>query len=140
MNTLDSKMKLIISNLDNGLFGNSLNALDSKVSKKIINDLNDAPEEFLAFISQYGVGELSSFFRIDYELIPYEKIYKRLISRLDGMMIFGSDVGDYLYAFDTKNNWEVVELDTDGEVVSRHKDFDAFMNEILDEIIEINSD
>lgn len=138
MSTIDSKMKTIIPNLDKEFFGNSLDSLDPKVSKLIINDLKGAPNTFLDFIRRYGVGELSSFFRIDYELLPHEKIYKREIKELEGMMIFGSDVGDYLYAFDTKNNWEVVDLDTSGTVFKKYGNFESFINKILDEIIEVD--
>ena len=138
MNIIDKKMNMISSKLDEVFFGNALKNMKPEISKAIKSDLAGAPKEYLNFLEQYGVGELSSFFRIDYELLDYKEIYGQKIKELEGMLIFASDIGDYLYAFDTKNNWEVVDIDTSGEVFERYGDFETFMNTILDEIIENN--
>ena len=138
MSTIDEKMKKLMTQIDDSFFGNSLKSLEPKTSKAIMNDLNGAPEKYIEFLNQYGVGDLSSFFRIKYELSTPEEIYGSATEEIKDMLIFGSDIGDYLYAFDTKNNWEVVDLDTTGEIFDRYGDFETFMNTILDEIIEVN--
>ncbi len=94
------------------------------------------PQEFINFLLQYGIGELSIAFRIDSEILPHQEIYGRTIKELDGMLVFGSDIGEYTYAFDTKNNWEVVDIDASGEIFERYGDFETFINKMLDEIIE----
>ena len=106
----------------------------SEVSKAL-----GCPDSFCEFIDAYSGQELSSSFRLYSSPISYEAVYAREIKALEGMLIFASDIGDYLYAFDTKNNWEVVDIDTDGEVFERYGNFETFMNTILDEIIESNS-
>ena len=140
MNTINKKMKIISPKLDDTFFGNALKDLEPETSKSIKSDLDliDAPVEYLDFLERYGVGELSSFFRIDYQLLTHNEIYGREIKELEGMLIFASDIGDYLYAFDTKNNWEVVDIDTSGEVFERYGDFETFMNSMLDDIIQAN--
>ena len=138
MNSIDEKMMKIMPLVDSNFFGNSLNSLEPKISEAILNDISRAPKKYIDFISKYGVGDLGSFFRINYELSTPEEIYGSTTEDIKDMLIFGSDIGDYLYAFDTKNNWEVVELDTNGEIVDRHGDFETFINTILDEIIEVN--
>jgi len=129
-------MKIIFLRLDETFFGNALRDLEPETSKSIKSDLIGAPVEYLDFLERYGVGELSSFFRIDYQLLTHKEIYGQEIKELEGMLIFAGDIGDYLYAFDTKNNWEVVDIDTSGEVFERYGDFETFMNTILDKIIE----
>ena len=126
--------------MDDTFFGNALKDLEPETSKSIKSDLDliGAPVEYLDFLERYGVGELSSFFRIDYQLLTHNEIYGREIKELEGMLIFASDIGDYLYAFDTKNNWEVVDIDTSGEVFERYGDFETFMNSMLDDIIQAN--
>jgi len=136
---IDKKMEIIIPTLDMTLFGNALSDLAPNIAEAIRNDLSKAPSKYLEFLQVYGAGELSSYFRIESELVLPEKIYGRNIPELNNILIFGSDIGDYLYAFDTENNWEVVELDTSGEIFERHGNFDKFINKVLDEIINNNS-
>ena len=102
-----------------------------EISKKM-----GCPKDYCEFIKIYSGQELSSIFRLYSFPMNYQAIYGREIPELEGMLVFGSDLGEYVYAFDTKNNWEVVDIDADGNIVERYGDFKSFINGILDEIIE----
>ena len=99
-----------------------------------------APIDYREFIKLYSGQELSSIFRLYNYPIPYQEIYGRPIKELEGMLVFASDLGEYVYAFDTKNNWEVVDIDASGKIFKRYGDFETFINQMLDEIIEVNEE
>jgi len=136
MNQIDEKMKKILPYIDKDFFGNPLKNIEHRLSKERIDEIKSYPKEYKEFLYKYGSGELSSFFWIESSLQNYQAIYGREIPELEGMLVFGSDMGEYVYAFDTKNNWEVVDIDADGEIFERYGDFKSFINGILDEIIE----
>ena len=136
MNTINKKMKNLLPFIDKKFFGNPLKDIYHRFSQEIINELNEYPKLYKDFIYKYGSGELSIIFWIDSSLKIHQEIYGRTIKELDGMLVFGSDIGEYTYAFDTKNNWEVVDIDASGEIFERYGDFETFINKILDEIIE----
>jgi len=135
MSNIDNKMKKILPFIDEEFFGDPLKNENSEMISKYSKELNDAPKEYGNFLYKYGSGELSSFFWIGDDLQDYQKIYGRTIKELDGMLVFGSDIGEYTYAFDTKNNWEVVDIDASGEIFKRYGSFETFINQMLDEII-----
>ena len=99
-----------------------------------------APGDYREFIKFYSGQELSNIFRLYNYPISYQEIYGRPIKELEGMLVFASDLGEYVYAFDTKNNWEVVDIDTSGKIFKRYGDFETFINQMLDEIIEVNEE
>ena len=94
------------------------------------------PSDYCEFIKIYSGQELSSLFRLYSFPVDYKHIFGRTIQELEGILVFGSDMGEYTYAFDTKNNWEVVDIDASGEIFERYGDFETFINMILDEAIE----
>ena len=136
MNTIDEKMEKILQFIDEEFFGDALKNEEDEILIKYQKELNEAPKAYGDFLYTYGSGELSAFFWISDDLEAHEKIYGRTIKKLDGMLVFGSDIGEYTYAFDTKNNWEVVDIDASGEIFERYGDFETFINKMLDEIIE----
>jgi len=137
MNQIDEKMKKILPYIDKDFFGKPSKKFKNIFLEEIANcEKKKAPTSYINFLKKYGTGDLSIAFRIDSELLDYKAIYGREIPELEGMLVFGSDIGEYVYAFDTKNNWEVVDIDADGEIFERYGDFETFINTILDEIIE----
>lgn len=65
-----------------------------------------------------------------------EDIYGWSDDEFEGILIFGSDIGEYIYAFDTSHNWEVVDIDASDRLFKRYGSFETFINNILDEMIE----
>jgi len=120
-----------------------MNLIEKKLSKVgyknpyfVSKDLG-CPDDYCEFIKIYSGQELiNDTFRLYTFPIGYDNIYGREIKELEGMYIFASDMGEYVYAFDSKNNWEVVDIDASGEVFERYGDFETFINQILDEAIE----
>jgi len=137
MNTIDTKMKKILPFVDKEFFGYPLKNVSKETINRYSEELNKAPKEYGDFLYKYGSGELSSFFWIGDDLKDYQEIYGRPIEELEGMLVFASDLGEYVYAFDTKNNWEVVDIDASGNIFERYGNFETFINQMLDEIIEV---
>ena len=105
------------------------NAIDNK-SNIILNDYRD-------FMKQVGYGELDASFYVEDGPVPYQKVYIREIPELDGMYIFASDQSEYSYAFDSKNNFEVVDIDASGKLEKHYGDFKAFISNKVKEINEM---
>lgn len=120
----------------------NMNVIEEKLNKigykspYLVSKNLGCPNDYCDFIKIYSGQELSSIFRLYSSPIDYKLIFGRTIKELEGMLVFGSDMGEYTYAFDTKNNWEIVDIDASGEIFERYGDFETFINQILDEIIE----
>ena len=120
----------------------NINNIEKKLQKigyknpRIISENLGCPTSYCIFVEKYSGQELSSLLQLYSFPVEYNRIFGQNIKELDGMLIFGSDIGEYTYAFDTKNNWEVVDIDASGEIFERYGDFETFINKILDEIIE----
>ena len=100
-----------------------------------ISEALGCPSSFCQFIKVYSGQELFDSFRLYPTPIAYDRVYGREIEALEGMYIFASDQSEYLYAFDSKRGWEVVDIDSDGELFERYGDFESFMHRVLDEKI-----
>ena len=109
---------------------------------KFINFYNQigVPKSYIEFIENIGLGGVDFIFKMDDLLLKYDEIYPKEYTHLEGMYIFASDMGEYVYAFDSKNNWEVVDIDASGEVFERYGDFETFINYMLDYIINLNDE
>lgn len=98
---------------------------------------NNFPSDYLEFIKCVGFGELDSSFYLDDGPSHYMKTYGRNIDSLDGMYIFASDQSEYVFAFDSKNNWQIVDIDSSGEVANIIAcDFAEFIDIKLNDLIE----
>ncbi len=114
-------------------FGNNISKQDIK---KI--SYSGIPNEYIYFIKEYGVGQLSDTFLLDFEILEYDEIFNEEDNHLEGMYFFGGDLGEYLFAFDSKNNWQIVEIDSSGEVFDVvAQTFTEFIHKKFDELIEI---
>jgi hypothetical protein len=96
------------------------------------------PSDYLKFIKCVGFGELDASFYFDDGPSHYMKTYGRSIDKLDGMYVFASDQSEYVFAFDSKNNWQVVDVDSSGDVENIiARDFAEFIDVKLNDLIEI---
>lgn len=102
---------------------------------KVIEIIEFFPKEYREFIKKYGSGELAASFFVEMGPIPIREIYGRDDGPLNGMYIFATDQSEYVYAFDSKNNFQVVDIDASGEVFKNYGTFSDFIEEILDKII-----
>ena len=109
--------------------------LPSEVSLEI-----NAPKDYCSFINQYSGQELHDTFLLYSKPTYYYDIFGVDIESLDGVYLFASDNSEYLFGFNSKNNWEIVEIDSSGETLNTvAQTFTEFINQKLDEIIEIET-
>ena len=95
------------------------------------------PKDYIDFLHKYGIGDLCSFFSIDSELRSSKDVFSHEISDLKFFYFFATDIGEYLYAFDSENNWNIVEVDSSGNITEYlSNSFSKFIEKILDEIID----
>ena len=105
--------------------------LFNEMDYKNIYTLND----YRDFMKQIGYGELDASFYIEDGPYPYQKIYGREIPELKGTYIFASDQSEYSYAFDSKNNYEVVDIDASGVLENNYGSFKKFITKKIEEIV-----
>lgn len=134
------KIKAIKSNkYYEGDFGDVIDGVDlilSNVADERIKD--EFPDDYLNFIQLVGFGELDASFYINDGPFYYTETYKREIEGLNGMYLFANDGGEYSFAFDTENNWKIVDIDSSGEVKNIvAPNFSEFIDGKLDELLGI---
>ena len=109
-------------------------------SKPNVDEINifkkhNIPIDYIKFIEKFGIGLiLQDILNLWIKPEDAYSVYGK--GNLKDFLIFGENLSGEMYAFDTKNNWEVVDIDADGNIVERYGDFETFINTILDEIIE----
>ena len=94
--------------------------------------------DYIHFLEKFGAGELDASFCLDEEPVIWSEIFPKERSHLEGLYIFASDLSEYSFAFDSKNNYKVMEIAADGELSeSNLGDFKEFINKQLDDLVEI---
>jgi len=54
------------------------------------------------------------------------------------MYIFASDQGEHVFAFDSRNNWQIVDIDANGNVENIiASNFSNFIEIMLNDLLEI---
>lgn len=76
-------------------------------------DRKSVPTDYLEFLANFGFGELDAAFYVDDGPEKYSTIGGREIEGYEGVYIIGGSSSDVLYAFDAKNNWQVVEVSSE---------------------------
>ncbi|WP_421853087.1 hypothetical protein [Marinomonas sp.] len=95
-------------------------------------------ESYLQFLRAFGYGELDSSFYIEEQPLEWNEVFPKERNHLMGMCIFATDQGEYCYAFDSKSNFEVVEIAADGELSeSTLGDFRKFIADKLNDLVDI---
>lgn len=124
--------------------GNNISLIEEKYMNIFLQEIEEmrnmnVPNDYINFLLNIGCGEIEFYLNINSELLPYYDIFDKDDDKhLEGMYFFASDLGEYLFAFDSKNNWQIVEIDSDGEIFQVvAKTFTEFINNKLDELIEI---
>jgi len=140
LDLVNAKIKKIMeSPYYEGGFGDLVE--DADVILSGIDDLDirkNVPVDYLKFIQCIGFGELDASFYFDDSPAHYSHTYGRDISNLDGVYTFASDQGEYTFAFDSKNNWQVVDIDSSGNVANViAPDFSSFIEIKLNDLLEI---
>ena len=102
------------------------------------NKNNSALNDYRDFMKQIGYGELDASFYIEDGPSPYQKVYGREIPELKGTYIFASDLSEYSYAFNSNDNFQVVDIDASGNLENHYGTFKDFIIEKVNEICEMN--
>lgn len=120
-----------------GNYGYSVGDASAVLSRVDGPDRTGVPGDYLAFLSAFGFGELDAAFHLDDGPEHYSMLSGREVAGDEGLYVFGGNQSDLLYAFDSKNGWQVVqiscELDEVEPVASNFSDF------ILEKLTYINA-
>lgn len=90
-------------------------ATDTGATLSNVDELHrqQVPGDYLEFIAEFGFGELDAAFYLDDGPEKYSNICGREVEGCEGVYVFGGNSSDVLYAFDAKNNWQVVEVSSE---------------------------
>lgn len=115
-----------------GDYGNCISNVDAILSGVEESDRKSVPTDYLEFLAIFGFGELDAAFYVDEGPEKYSTICGREIKAYEGIYIIGGNFSDTLYAFDSKNNWQIVEISSeiDGQEILASS-FSAFILERL---------
>lgn len=96
-----------------GNYGYHITGTSATLSNVDESHRQQAPDDYLEFLTEFGFGELDAAFHLDDGPEKYSTICGRDIEGYDGIYVFGGNSSDVLYAFDAKNNWQVVEISSE---------------------------
>lgn len=96
-----------------GNYGYHITGANAALSNVDESDRQQAPNDYLEFLTEFGFGELDAAFHLDDGPEKYSNICGREIAGYEGMYVFGGNSSDVLYAFDATNNWRVVEISSE---------------------------
>lgn len=96
-----------------GNYGYRITDTSATLSHVDESDRQQAPADYLEFLSEFGFGELDAAFHLDDGPEKYSTICGREIEGYEGIYVFGGNSSDVLYAFDAKNNWQIVEVSSE---------------------------
>ncbi|MBH0059383.1 hypothetical protein I6F65_20800 [Pseudoalteromonas sp. SWXJZ94C] len=136
---INKSIKNITSNeYYEGDFGDCIDEIDLLLDNIDESLWEGVPKSYIEFIAEFGFGDLDSTFYLDDGPVSYITIFKRDIEQYIGMYIFASNSSDILYAFDSLNNWIVVELSSEALDVTKVADsFEQFIVDKLEYIEEL---
>ncbi|OPA94841.1 SMI1/KNR4 family protein [Pseudomonas fluorescens] len=102
------------------------------------SDRQNAPNDYLEFLTEFGFGELDAAFHLDDGPEKYSTLCGREIEGSEGMYVFGGNSSDVLYAFDAKKDWQIVEISSElDEVDILASNFSDFILERLHYIVSL---
>ncbi len=132
---LKKQIEIITSSeFHNGEYGHPTNI------KSFPNEFFESPslETYLEFLTEFGYGELDSSFYIEESPIKWNEIFPREREHLEGLFIFATDQGENCFAFDSKEQFKVVEIAADSVIAeTSFGDFQQFISKKLDELVDI---
>lgn len=68
------------------------------------------PADYLEFLADFGFGELDAAFYVEDGPVKYSAIAHEQVNECPGMYVFAGSSSGVLSAFDSGNNWVVVEI------------------------------
>lgn len=111
---LKSLVEVLTSSEDyEGNYGCRVTDKNAMLSNVDELDRQQAPADYLEFLTEFGFGELDAAFHLDDGPEKYSTICGREIEGYEGVYVFGGNSSDVLYAFDAKHNWQVVEISSE---------------------------
>jgi hypothetical protein len=98
-------------------------------------DRKNVPVDYLELLASFGFGELDAAFYVDAGPATYSSISGGVVDGYKGMYVFAANSSDVLYAFDSNDNWSVVEISSESNGVKLLlADFSSFILDKLESI------
>jgi hypothetical protein len=111
-----------------GGYGDCISNVDAILNGVDDSDRKGVPTDYLEFLADFGFGELDAAFYVNDGPVKYSSMSGREVDGYEGMYVFSGNSSDVLYAFDSRDNWSVVEISSEADgfkVLS--VDFSSFM-------------
>jgi hypothetical protein len=111
-----------------GGYGDCISNVDAILNGVDDSDRKGVPTDYLEFLADFGFGELDAAFYVNDGPVKYSSMSGREVDGYEGMYVFSGISSDVLYAFDSRDNWSVVEISSEADgfkVLS--VDFSSFM-------------
>ncbi|MFK7702654.1 SMI1/KNR4 family protein [Pseudomonas caspiana] len=113
-----------------GDYGDCISNVDAILGGVEELDRKSVPADYLEFLASFGFGELDAAFYVDDGPESYSAICGRKVEKYEGIYVIGGDSSDLLYAFDAKNDWQVVGVSSESDEV------DVLASNFFDFILE----
>lgn len=111
-----------------GDFGDRIDNVDLILSEVDAASRNGVPADYLEFLATFGFGELDCALYVSDGPVRYTAIADADAGIYAGLYVFAGDSCEVSYAFDTRSNWAIVELDAEiDEVEVVSEDFSSFI-------------
>ncbi|MGE7961345.1 SMI1/KNR4 family protein [Pseudomonas sp. NPDC089918] len=111
-----------------GGYGDCISNVDAILNGVDDSDRRGVPTDYLEFLADFGFGELDAAFYVNDGPVKYSSMSGREVDGYEGVYVFAGNSSDVLYAFDSRDNWSVVEISSEADgfkVLS--VDFSSFM-------------
>ncbi|AZF34983.1 hypothetical protein C4J87_0168 [Pseudomonas sp. R1-43-08] len=98
-----------------------LDAVDDAVLRAIKENFQNVPEDYLAFLKEYGAGEIAYAGIMLYSgFLEAEEIFDAgAANDFRDIQFFGDDMQGRCFGFDTSHSWSIVEVDSSDMSVRR---------------------
>lgn len=111
-----------------------LDAVDDAVLRAIRDSFQNVPEDYLAFLKDFGAGEIDYAGIMLYSgFLEAEEIFDAgTANAFRDIRFFGDDMQGRCFGFDTNDNWSVVEVDSpDMNIRKLSDEFSCFLYGLL---------
>jgi hypothetical protein len=98
-----------------GGYGDCISNVDAILNGVDDSDRKGVPTDYLEFLADFGFGELDAAFYVNDGPVKYSFMSGREVDGYEGMYVFAGNSSDVLYAFDSRDNWSVVEISSEAD-------------------------
>lgn len=103
-------MQIKSADLYEGNYGDRISDVVFLLMEVDESERDNVPTDYLEFLGKFGYGELDAAFYLDPGPVKYSSLVGKEIAQYNGVYVFAGNSSDLLYAFDSNNQWSIVEV------------------------------